>query len=169
MNPRDLPMRVLSLWRPWPAAILLGPKRVENRRTRWRIPDGGMLLVIHGAKRHDQAGEEIIRHMWPGFDRVKRSPPHPCLGTGLVGAVLVRDVVAVEAMNGDPWASGPWCYRLSHPVAFRERWEMRGSQGLWKIDDAALEELIRREWAEGVESGPGSMMEAVGGQLEMFP
>lgn len=162
-------MRVLSLWRPWPAAILLGPKRVENRPRRWRIPEGGMLLVIHGAKRWDKQGELDIRLLWPGFDQVDRSPPTPVLGTGMVGAVLVRDVVPVEAMNGDPWAFGPWCYRLSHPVPFRKRWECRGRQGLWKIDDAALEELIRREWAEGVESGPGSLVEAVGGQLEMFP
>lgn len=151
---RDLPIRVLSLWRPWPAAILLGPKRVENRPRRWRIPEGGMLLVLHGAKRWDKAGALAIRELWPEFNQVRLRSSHPSLETGLVGVVLVRDVVHISEvadLQHDPWAFGPYCYRLSHPVPFRRRWEMRGSQGLFRVGDEALEELIRREWAEGVE------------------
>ena len=60
-----MPVKALTLWRPWPTVILLGPKRVENRPRRWTLPPGGLLLAIHSGRTWDDEGERAIREEFP--------------------------------------------------------------------------------------------------------
>lgn len=175
MIPDDgaMPVKALTLWRPWPTVILLGPKRVENRPLRWTLPDGGLLLAIHSGRTWDDEGERAIREEWPEFEKVPRSPRHPTLGVGLVGAVWCREVRAVDDMPGDaagpldPWAFGPFCYLLEDPVAFPSRIEVRGRQGLWSLG-AELEARVREMWGGGQEKQAEASREARDARAELL-
>lgn len=137
----ERPVKALTLWRPWPSIIVWGPKRIENRPIRWRIPTGGILLALHAGKKYDDTGAQVIREIWQGAGEILHNDDAQRLG--IVGACVVRQgAVAKEDLPNNPWAFGPWCYVLHDVVGFETPIEMRGQQGLWPLDPET-EDMVR--------------------------
>ena len=122
-------VRALTLWRPWTTAILYGPKRAENRPIRWHIPEGGLLLAIHGGKKFDSDGAQKIRSLWSEVD----DHEHP---TGIVGACRVTEMrrYSQKWAGDDPWIFGPYCYLLDDVVPFPEPIALLGQRGMFRLD-----------------------------------
>lgn len=135
-------VRALTLWRPWPWAILDGSKRVENRPRRWDIK--GIVLAIHAGRRWHQAGCDTIRQVHP------MCPPsnnrHP--SGSIEGAARVLDVLSSAEARARGWSwvnDDGWCYVLERVVRFRTPIpNIVGRQGLFKLDaDTAAMVVVR--------------------------
>lgn len=133
-------MRVLTLWRPWPALIVVGhpaAKNVENRTwdTTWRGP-----VAVHAGTAWDRTAETVAAQAGIPAGLVSFDPAdHP---TGIYVVVDVVDVCSA-AMSGEPCDCGPWAaaahrhWRLQHPRPVRHV-TATGRQGWWRIDDDAV-------------------------------
>ena len=151
-------MRALTLWRPWPDAILNGGKRVENRR---RPPPKGTVgetIALHAGKRYGIGG-------WSTADW---TPPNDAdCAQGIVGVARIAgyldlrgvdadgswrrlesvldEAVAVRTcqLDRDPWWSGPVGWLLDRVVAI-EPVACRGAQGLWTVPEPQLSLMLKR-------------------------
>lgn len=143
-------IRGLTLWRPWAAAIVHGPKRVENRS--WapskRLIDAGLWIAIHAGFSWDQDGARSAYEAWPAVREVvphstcafESSWPTYWRRQGVVGVARVieaSDVNWIEA-NDDPWAVGPIVWVLTDITALRQPIPCRGAQGLWTLPPEVL-------------------------------
>lgn len=164
MHARTSPtIRGLTLWRPWAAAIVLGPKRIENRP--WHPPlrllDAGLWIAIHAGRRWDGDAANDIADLWPAA-RVElrqqplpfedeRAWPRPFVEQGIVGVARVVRAEVFDALRDDgatgiAWAFGPWCWVLDDVRALAAPIPIRGAQGLWPLPPdvlAVLEPLCR--------------------------
>jgi hypothetical protein len=117
-------MKAITIRQPWAWAIITGRKKIENRS--WPTSYRGRILV-HAAMKY-----------WQGGIPSKLTPIPPLLPTGaIVGSVEIVDCVRVETIN-DPFATGPWCWILRRPEAYRYTVPCRGQIGFWHPDHAAM-------------------------------
>lgn len=116
-------MKALTLWRPWPWAILHGGKRIENRS--WAPPASivGQVIALHAGKRWDDDGALTIalRSRCMPDDEAD----HPL---GIVGVARVSGFVT---QSDDPWFVGPCGWTLDSVVALPQPIPVQGAQGLW--------------------------------------
>ena len=127
-------MRCLSIKQPWAAAIVHGPKRIENRSwyTGYRGP-----IAIHTGRGTDMMEPSIMSYIsarWPGM-------PHSssqifAFGAFVGTATLAACVKSVEAVrlhpDQIPWIDdGYWCFVLADVVTLPRPIPWRGMQGLW--------------------------------------
>lgn len=131
----QLEIRGLTLWRPWPWAILHGSKRIENRP--WACPQHavGQLIALHAGKRWHDDGAESIAAMHPEMPR--GSDDHA------VGIVGVARVVGCITDSDDRWFFGPYGWLLDQ-VAAIDVIPMRGAQGLWPISPGMAAVVLER-------------------------
>ena len=138
--------RGLTLHRPWPWAFTHADKRVENRK--WR-PEGmrGWWLLLHAGAAFDQEGWDAMRE--GRFGEAAKSVPaaHP---SGVIVAVAKLDGVAPYLESDDPWAFGPFVWRLSGLVVLPSPVECRGFQKLWRAPQEALD-AVNAQFDNGVE------------------
>lgn len=141
-------MKALTLWRPWPAAILYGGKRVENRT--WTPPREmiGQDIAIHAGQRVDDGAVRAVRFsgcvgadLLPGPTGIvavvrlvgwidERAQPRTCADVSAEDARCVADSVWFEHQVG-------WVLDRVRPLA--EPVPCRGAQGLWTVpDDVAV-------------------------------
>jgi hypothetical protein len=129
-------MKALTIQQPWAWAIAAGHKTVENRTwpTSYRGP-----LAIHAGK---STAWEV-----PGRREIEAlGIPVPAnLTKGVIlGVCDLVDVVRYDRcreLHADPWAGGPWCWRLENFRALDEPFPCRGAQGLFEAD-------LPAEWLE---------------------
>lgn len=139
----------LSLWRPWPWAILHAGKRVENRS--WSPPKSmiGQYLALHSAQKWDEEGREWIEAE-TNFAVVPPKEDHPAgviVGVArLVTAVHENDLGGELPDNQRGWFCGPWGWILDDVVAI-EPVPCKGAQGLWALPDDVLT-LVRERYAK---------------------
>ena len=128
-------MLALTIHQPWASAIVLGPKRLENRR--WKPPAFllGKRLAVHAGKVLDLAASEELRDDTFGPPLWPHDPTALVLGA-VIGTVRVPDYVTRSA---DPWFCGPIGWVLEDPRPC-EPMPCRGAQGLWLVPD----EILRR-------------------------
>ena len=134
-------MYALTVCQPWAWAIMVGPKRVENRtwRTNYRGP-----LAIHAGK---------SRKWLRDCDRFPDGTLPPAATDLTFGAVLgVVELVNVlpytdPEVATDPWADGPWCWVLRDPQPWFEPFYCPGACGLWRIAAQIPSEL--NLWGSG--------------------
>lgn len=143
-------IRGLTLWRPWAAAIVHGPKRVENRP--WHPPvgylDRGLWVALHAGRTWDREGALFVAKHWrveqidgSSVNHVERDWPWRLAEQGIVGVARVTQALRVEDMadgQRDPWAFGPWCWMLDSVRALPKPIPCRGAQGLWSLSPEAL-------------------------------
>lgn len=131
-------MKALTICQPYAHLIVLGDKRVENRT--WSTNYRGHLYIHAGKSRE-----------WLDEDDLKQ---YPSISFGAVVAVatLVDCVLYSSVGKNDrvwswlldhPHASGPWCWVLDKVAAIGP-WPYRGAQGLFDIQDAALDAIANR-------------------------
>lgn len=131
----------LTLWRPWPTRIVhpdqLHPKRVENRT--WHPPKRlvGQLLGIHAGGTLDYE----LDHESPDFGgRVTEAMvEHSRVKFALVGVAYLFGSTTTCPPGQERWWVGPVGWELESPVCFDEPIPMKGSQGVWTIDEARLD------------------------------
>lgn len=140
-------IRGLTLWRPWAAAIVHGPKRIENRP--W-FPSLSFLdrlwVAIHAGRRWDAAGARFIAETWTecpaaiDHDEEEAGWPSTFAEQGVVGVARVVEVRPLDEVGpiGAEWAFGPWCWMLEDVRALPTPIPCRGAQGLWRLPDAVL-------------------------------
>lgn len=169
-------LRGLTLWRPWAASIVHGPKRVENRP--WtpslRLLDQGLWIALHAGTTWNQPDAAFIAERWPearaavaapdgsldGWCRVEDRWPRQWTAKGVVGVARVVRVVraawdprheskprfSIEPEDLGPWAFGPWCWVLDDVRALPEPIPCSGRQMLWTLPPDVEERL--RPWCE---------------------
>ena len=123
------PISAISLWEPWASALVLGPKPIENRSWRIKIPAGGRWLAIHVSKQCDSAEAFAkVAEVWPGHPTNARAGQ-------IIGAVRIDRCVRVEDLEGElatsPWVTGPWVWVVGKKVPLDHSLPMLGRQGLW--------------------------------------
>lgn len=141
---RQVVLRGLTLWRPWSASIVHGPKRVENRP--WHPPialmHGDLWIALHAGRTWDGDSADFILKNWRaamrlvGNDESQESAwPAEWRAQGVVGVARVEQALRVEDMAEarDPWAFGPWCWTLADVRAVPDPIACRGAQGLWTL------------------------------------
>jgi len=140
----------ITLWQPWAAVIVDGPKDIENRT--WQPPAWiiGRRVAIHAGKTYDATGaawiEDKMREL--GEMRVPRLALLEAR-SAVVGVATITGFVRPDGL--DLLRRGP-CHRAWHihdQVGFvlEDRRALavpvpcRGAQGFWKMDDAVVEQV----------------------------
>jgi hypothetical protein len=120
-------LRGLTLWRPWPDAIIRGGKRIENRS--WKPPMAiiGGILAIHAGGRYDKEGAEWMKER--GLYRPR--PDKECPKGVIVGTAIVTGFVT---QSTDPWFMGPFGWTLEDVQEFDRPVVAKGAMGLWRLD-----------------------------------
>jgi len=138
-------MKALSVLQPWAWAIVFGGKSIENRA--WRTTHRGPLL-IHAASSGRLFGRGLaleavgperffapaptVRALLPGLPSIEQ------LTFGaLIGTVDLVDVVRFDDVGPDPFAEGPWCWRLESPQPLAVPIPWRGLPGVFEVPDEA--------------------------------
>lgn len=141
-------MRALTLWRPWPDAIIHSSKRIENRDYRPPASLMGEVFALHAGKRYDDPSEGL---RWPLPDDWKPPREHECpLGVvavaRLVGVVLPLEMIEVWVPPGASghvrvtdkpldmrwWSKGAFGWILSEVRALTPV-PCNGMQGVWTL------------------------------------
>jgi len=121
-------IRGLTLWRPWPEAIIKGHKRIENRP--WKLPQWArrILVALHGGIHYDKAGAEWMRDrgLYKPGDTQGDSP------SGILAVCRFSDCVT---QSTDPWFMGPYGWTISDLWVLPERITCRGWQGFWRLPE----------------------------------
>jgi hypothetical protein len=141
----------LTLWRPWTALMVVGPKNIENRDwppPRWLI---GKRLAIHAGLKFDEPGwqtaQGILRQV--GFDPFDGAlwqmaqTKGSIVGTAVVAGYVVKDDpragVNIDAIPGafnSPWFFGRYGWLFTERKALPAPVPCRGAMKLWRLPDA---------------------------------
>jgi hypothetical protein len=144
-------MLCLTLRHPWPWAICVLGKDIENRN--WhpgrRLPPGSW-FAIHGGKwpsneveladLRDVAGGLAIDHR----DRLPGGDATLLDVLRYTGVVAVCRLGAVVTASASSWFEGPYGWQLAATVVLPEPVPCRGQQGLWGLPDDVLAEVRRQ-------------------------
>jgi len=149
-------MRGITIWQPWASAIAAGFKQVENRE--WTTSYRGTMAIHAGtstreiellpvaARAPSQATlRGIVREMQErlgSFDKLPRG-----LILGVVDLVWAGSVAEYGAGYGeDPYAYGPYCWRLENTRRLVQPISTTGSLGLWPVPEGIVR-LIENDLA----------------------
>ena len=133
-------MKALSVMEPWVFCTFHLGKDVENRdwQTHYRGP-----LVICSSARIESGWNETTYLYWRSkmpWEIIKMLPPRwdhfkTVLRPGMaLGIVDITD--CLHATSGSPWAvPGQWHWTLNNQRSFHRPFPIKGSLGLWDIDD----------------------------------
>lgn len=127
-------MKCLSVLQPWAWAIIHGPKRVENRT--WPTNFRGR-LYIHAGK-----GRRWLVESEPATWQERYGVECPAVDSFAFGAIIghvdVTDCVPVSRIGNNPWACGPWCWKLANPAALPSPIPYSGKLTLFEVPDSIL-------------------------------
>ena len=125
-------MKALTVCQPWAWLIIHGPKRWENRswKTSYRGP-----LGIHAAGSHERI--ESVYNL-PHLKAVLPDPSE-LVFSALIGVVNLKGIEPIEDVGDEPFAVGPWCWRMDDPRPLPEPIEMPGRRRLWDVPDGLVE------------------------------
>ena len=127
-------MRLLTIHQPWAWLIVSGHKRYENRT--WQTSYRGPLLIHAGQSTLSmQAGLRLCQHFGIAL------PPRFDFGA-VVGLVDLTNCIHVDGIH-DPFATGPFCFCLEHPIAFKSPIAWRGALGLVSPCEELLQAVSR--------------------------
>jgi len=128
-------MKALTIQQAWAWAIHARHKCVENRT--WSTSYRGA-LAIHAGKGTSWLSDSR-KWMWHELGIIV--PDGDLIFGAVLGVAQLVDVVKYDRckeLQTDPWASGPWCWRLEDYKPLREPVVYRGAQGLFEIPDELL-------------------------------
>lgn len=128
-------MRALTVCQPWAWAIAAGQKRVENRS--WSTGYRGPVLIHAGRSRR---WLPVARELFAlGYD-----VPAELVFGGIVAVGFLQDQQQYDGdgeLGDDPFAHGPYCWRLSQVRALSEPVLCGGMQGLWRPSVELVEKV----------------------------
>lgn len=124
-------MKALTARQPWPWAIMIGVKPVENRSRRFhhRGP-----LLIHASQQEetdmvDQVLELIAEETGTAVSLLRNAYRQQATRGAIVGAVTVTDCVTEHASR---WFAGPHALVLERPQRAYRPVHCHGQLGLWQ-------------------------------------
>jgi hypothetical protein len=132
-------LRALTICQPWAWAIATGIKRVENRT--WSTRYRGRLAIHAGVsslwwERGRQRLEE-----W-GYSVPQDVPRGAIVALcDLVGVVPYRSPGNGSAVEGEPFAAGPFCWLLANASPLAEPIPCRGQQGVFTLPREIAERI----------------------------
>lgn len=145
-------MRILTLAQPMASAVIHGGKDIENRTWRGRWVDDrreGWMAIHAGARwwAGPDGGKTTSRpstgmlagvaEIWR--PRISIADLEDLPTSAILGAVYVSRIVPLAEVVGNPWALGPWCWRLTRVVALPSPIPYRkGALGLGHLRDPAV-------------------------------
>lgn len=142
-------MRALTLWRPWPWAILHG-KNVENRP--WKPPASiiGKRIALHAGKTWDDSSLTLIRKVLPSVPGSSADHPLGIVGVARVVGYMHPEGDGRRVLNtgsefefDDRWFFGPYGWLLDQITAI-DPVPCRGAQGLWPVPEHVERIVIQR-------------------------
>lgn len=134
-------MKIISLWRPWGAAVVSGLKRIETRAHRNFRGLARLRIGIHNTVKWDSAALPIMRLslpacLDPGILPDLNPKLHPAMA--IIGTVRVDEFRELTAADeGDalcPIWDNKWGLILSEPKHLREPIFVPGAMGIWEYD-----------------------------------
>lgn len=131
---REPTVRGLTVKQPWAWLIAHGWKPFENRN--WWTDYRGPLVIVAG-KGTDPEGFEVARQL--GIELPDELP---------TGIVCVVDLVLIEPVSdvgADPFATGPYCWRLARPRRLASPVPYRGNVGLLRVPRSLLQDGLAEE------------------------
>ena len=163
-------LRGLTLTHPWPLAFLHLGKLVENRSWHPARQGGevGMSLALHGGAVPTPGTNQKYRDFEDDWEWILDGPGHEdrlsqehllwlsdqctvvdknisSLPEGFhfrPGIVAVATLAAVTRHSNSPWAAdGQWHWILTDFTALPSPVPHRGAQGLWELEQGALEQV----------------------------
>lgn len=141
-------MKALTVRQPWPWAIMIGVKPVENRSRRFhhRGP-----LLIHASQQEetdmvDQVLELIADETGTAVSLLRNAYRQQATRGAIVGAVTVTDCVTEHASR---WFTGPHALVLERPQRAYRPVPCRGQLGLWQPPADVLAALDIPGYMEG--------------------
>lgn len=127
-------IRGLTIRQPWAWLIAHGHKQFENR-TWWTDYRGPMAIVA--GKGTDREGYEVARQL--GIQVPETLP------IGILAVVDLVDIRPVNEERQDPFATGPYCWRLERPRLLPSPVPFRGGLGLMKIPAELVQDGLTEE------------------------
>lgn len=133
-------MRAISLWQPMGTALFDGGKPWENRPRATKVRG---LVVVHAAARAEEEGFYwACDKWWPKWWKSER--PRGVL-LGIVNLIGCKPIAEVQ---GQRWATGPWCWRVKPVLKFETPIPFKGKQGFFNVPNSILpdcvEEIMRQ-------------------------
>jgi len=130
-------MWALTIRHPWAAAIVHGPKRVENRSWKLTMKYGPRWVAIHaGLAAPDPDLLRELATLWPGALDVM---PMAASAGHIIGVAHFAGCVPYATAAADPWSveqpegKASWCWVVDE-VRACEPVEAKGQLGVWKVD-----------------------------------
>ena len=148
------PLKAVTVLQPYASAIAAGVKPWENRPRPIRLDDGPIWLALHaGLKLYPSA--EIYQRAYRKSGVWPDAPDLAALPMGAILGVMRIDDCQPIAKVRDPWACGPFCWRVGEVRLLPRPVPCKGSQGFWALWNT-------RAAAEGRASPSGLSAEVVG-------
>lgn len=142
-------MKALAVRQPWPWAIMIGVKPVENRSRRFghRGP-----LLIHASQTEETHMVEPVLEMiaeetGTAVSLLRNAYNQQAARGAIIGAVTVTDCVSAHPSR---WFAGPHALVLERPQRAWRPVPCRGQLGLWQPGDHVLAALEIPGYTEGV-------------------
>lgn len=138
-------MKALSLWQPWATLIAIGAKQWETRS--WNTQYRGDVL-IHASK--NESALDVCSQspfcaalVAAGYPNARRDLPRgKALCVAELVAVLTTEEVrgSISTMERDfgNYANGRYAWKFENIRRLIHPFDLRGQQGLWELDEAAL-------------------------------
>lgn len=138
-------MQAITIKQPWAAAIVHGPKRVENRTWIPRLADREQ-IAIHAGKRIDAKAWERFA---VGHDWLAGAHCGAVVGVARFGGIVrcKRDIVDNVHVRMDEqldWYDNGIAWVLYDIVPINPAVVVSGTQGLWRLPDDVERLVVRR-------------------------
>lgn len=117
-------IKAITVYPIWAWAIMARHKKTENRS--WSVNYRGPLAIHAGINRASETADRAL------FRRLKIEVPEDLPEGVILGLVDLTGCDAIGRGDArDPFAEGPYLWRLENPRLFRQPIVARGRQALW--------------------------------------
>ena len=121
-------LRCLAIRQPFAWAIAVGAKDIENRS--WSTDHRGTFVIQASSTKTE------VNRVAKKLGRKPAAEPRFAT-SALIGVADLVDVTLVNAsLEKNPWAYGPYCFRVANARMFAEPIPAKGKLNLYHLDDA---------------------------------
>jgi hypothetical protein len=128
----EIVMLCLSVYPHWAWAIIHGEKRIENRT--WKTNIRGRIFIHASCSQSPLSPSD--RRLLAGM------PDVSSLAGCIIGSVEIVDCVPLCDVEGERYASGPWCWILARPRSMRPL-HCRGAARFWRAPRSVAQRIPR--------------------------
>lgn len=136
-------LHALTVWQPWPWAVVNAGKRVENRT--WPLPDRfvGVPVALHAGGNKAQSDDLLAARRIAAAKGLDLAWPQTYVKSALVALVRFGPSFEVERPSAYEWEQGPYAWPITQVRRLARPVPCRGAQGLWPVPPAVALEVYR--------------------------